>query len=144
MDGEGMGELAIERHLAQIEQVRRARTAAVRIGRRKFADHAGRRILLVLIIDQAETIAVSDKSVAHRIAGHVQNPHPAYRTGSPQRTRHPLRVDLERTRSQEIHRRIPPCSDARTRLLAVFLLAGDGPANRAGHRLWHRWAAAAS
>src|ERR1700738_5287741 len=112
MDGEGMGELAIERHLAQIELVCRTRTAAVRIGRRKLANYTGRRVVLVLIIGQAETIAVPDKSVAYWLAGHVYNPGLAYGASSPQRTGHPLRVDLEWTRGQKIHRRTPPCSDA--------------------------------
>jgi hypothetical protein len=79
MDSEGWGKLAIERHLAQVEQVRGPRAAAIRIGRRKFADHAGRRIGLgffigQVFIGQVETIAVANKSVAYRLAGHVCNP----------------------------------------------------------------------
>ena len=74
VDSEGVGELAIERHLAQVEQMRGTRAAAVRIGRRKLADHAGRRIGLGVFIGQVETIAVANESVAYRLARHVCNP----------------------------------------------------------------------
>jgi hypothetical protein len=86
MDGEGLGELAIERHLAKIEQMCGTRTAAVRIGRWKLADHTGRRVGLDLLIGQAVTIAVANKSVADRLAGHAHNLGPAYGASSPQRT----------------------------------------------------------
>src|SRR5260221_9994844 len=98
--------------------------AAVRIGRRKFADHAGRRIGLGFFVGQVETIAVSNKSVAYRLPGHVHNPGPAYGAGSPQRARHPIRVDLERARDQRIHRRIPPSSAEKPAFWWSSLLAG--------------------
>src|SRR5260370_27860187 len=79
MDGEGLGELAIERHLAKIEQMCRTRTAAVRIGRWKLADHTGRRVGLDLLIGQAVTIAVANKSLARRLRGPVPHPRPRHR-----------------------------------------------------------------
>src|SRR5216684_1158589 len=105
--------------------MRRTRTAAVRIGRRKLADYAGRRVGLDLFIGEGETIAVANKSVAYRLASHVHNPGPVYGPSSPQRTRHPLWVDLERTWGQKIHRRIPPNSSEQPAFWRSSLLAGS-------------------
>jgi serine/threonine protein kinase len=103
------------------------------IGGWKLADHAGRRIGLgffmgQVFIGQVETIAVANKSVAYRLAGHVHNPGPAYGAGSPQRARHPIRVDLERARGQRIHRRTPPNSSEQPACWRSSLLPGEGPA----------------
>src|SRR5216684_7790443 len=105
--------------------MRRTRTAAVRIGRRKLADYAGRRVGLDLFIGEGETIAVANKSVAYRLASHVHNPGPVYGPSSPQRTRHPLWVDLERTWGQKIHRRIPANSSEQPAFWRSSLLAGS-------------------